>query len=323
MNHSQIFLNLTDDELIAEEIQGSVIFEFIKANGGRITYALKEFFDTIYEDNRVIANKPRSAFFLNYSKIEAEAIQTAFGVIVYGNEGIDDNILKRAFFKELNKGAVFENETSKGWQNLVNFPLPPSNAMVITDEYLFTNEENGFVVGIPNAIHLVNAFLPQNLNIPYHLTIISNDHPEHSKPPKTKEWCEKIVNELKIGISALRSYPILLEIVFTKTIHKRKLILNYVNATCDKGFAVFNVSDGKTVRNDNDFRCDRVFTRAEPTEGDTDYQSAEIVLFQLKKKFQSVQEFIKNSKVKEIVNNRILGDCQADKSIINRLLNDV
>jgi hypothetical protein len=320
-NHSEVCLNMTDEELASEELQGTPIFEFIMANGGRSPIALKEFFDSIYEDNKVIADKPRSAFFLNYSKADADAIQSAFGVIVHGNEAIEDNTLKGSFFKDLPKDSVFENQTTKGWQNLVSFSLPPSNAMVITDDYLFSNEENGHIVGKSNVIQLVNAFLPANLSIPYHLTILSNDNPEVGKPPKSKEWCERLAGELKAAIVALRPYPIVFEIVFTQTLHKRKLILNYINATCDKGFAVFRVSDGKTVRSDNDFRCDRLFARVEPQEGDTDYMAAESILLQLKSKCQSVRQFIANSGA--TVNNRILGDCNADKSLKNRLINDV
>jgi hypothetical protein len=312
---------MTDEELASEEIQGTPIFEFIMANGGRSPVALKEFFNTIYDDNQVIAEKPRSAFFLNYSKADADAIQSAFGVIVHGNEDIEDNILKGSFFKELPKDFIFENQTTIGWKNLVSFPLPPSNAMVITDDYLFSNEENGQIVGKSNVIQLVNAFLPAKLSIPYHITILSNDNPEAGKHPKTKEWCERLAGELKGAIVKLRTYPIVFEIVFTQTLHKRKIILNYLNATCDKGFAVFRVSDGKTVRSDNDFRCDRVFTRVNPHEGDTDYMAAESILHQLKNKCQSIRQYIANSGA--TVNYRILGDCNTDKSLKNRLINNV
>ena len=320
-NHSEVCLNMTDQELASEQIQGTPIFEFIMANGGRSPIALKDFFDVIYEDNNVIADKPRSAFFLNYSKADADTIQSAFGVIVQGNEGIEDNILKGAFFKDLQKDSVFENKTSKGWQNLVSFSLPPSNTMVISDDYLFSNEENGHNVGKSNIIQLVDAFLPATLDIPYHLTIFSNDNPETGKPPKSKEWCEQLAGQLKAAILQLRPYPIIFEMVFTQTLHKRKVILNYINGTCDKGFAVFKVSDGKTVRSDNDFRCDKVFTRVEQHEGDTDYKSVESTLLQLKQKCKSVREYINNAGA--TVNNRILGDCNKDYSLKNRLLNDV
>ena len=316
-NHSEVCLNMTSEELASEEFPGTPIFEFIMANGGRRPIPLKDFFEAIYEDNKLIAEKPRSAFFLNYSKAKADQIQSDFGVVVQGNEGIDDNVLKGSFYKNLPRDTVFENQDSKGWQNLVSFPLPPSNAMVITDNYLFTNEVNGQIVGKSNVIQLVNAFLPPNLCIPYHLTIFAND----AKPVRSEEWCERLSGELRDAIVNLRPYLIVFEIVFTQTFHKRKLISNYINATCDKGFAVFSVNDGKTVLSDNDFRCDKVFARVESHEGDTDYKDAESILLQLKQKCLTVRQYISNSCARE--NYRILGDCNTDKSLKNRLINDV
>lgn len=320
-NHSDISLNMTKEELDAEEIPGTPIFEFIMANGGRSLNASKTLFDSIYNNNQIVADKPRSVYFLDYPKEQADKIQASFGVIVHGNEKVEDGILKGSFFKELLKDSVFENQTTKGWKNLVNFPLPPSNSMVVTDDYLFSNEEKGQVIGVGNLINLVDAFLPAKLVIPFHLIIISSDCPETNKPPKSANWCDKIVIALQSDISKLRPYPIVVEVVFTKSLHKRKLILNYINATCDKGFAVFKLSDSKTVRSDNDFRSNRVFTRVEIHEGDTEYQVDESDLLKLKEKCKSVRQFISNSGPN--VNNRVLGDCNPDKSIKNRLINDV
>lgn len=320
-NHSDVCLNMTKQEMEAEEIQGTPIFEFIMANGGRSPVALKEYFESIYDDPSEIVKNPRSAFFLNYSKTKASQIQADYGILVQGNEEIEDGSLKGSFFKDLAKDKVFENQALKGWEHLLSILMPPSNAMVITDDYLFSNEERGQIVGQTNVLQLVNVFLPPNLSVPYHITIISNDHPEAGKPAKSKQWCEKLTGDLKASISALRSYPIVLEMVFTQTIHKRKIILNYLQVTCDKGFAVFRAKDGKTVRTENDIRCDRIFNRIEPHEGDNDYNTSEAILLQLKHKCQSVGQSISNAGAS--VNNRILGDCNSNKSLRNRLINDV
>lgn len=317
-NHSEVCLNMTDGELASEEVPGTPIFEFIMANGGRRPIPLKDFFEAIYENNNLIAEKPRSAFFLNYTKAEADQIQSDLGVVVQGKEGIDDNVLRGSFYRNLPRDTVFENQASNGWQNLVSFPLPPSNAMVITDEYLFSNEVNGQIVGKSNVVQLVNAFLPTNLKIPYHVTILSND----ARPRiRSKEWCERLADELRNAIRGLRSYEIVFEIVFTQTLHKRTLISNYINATCDIGFAVFSINDGRTVWRDNDFRCDKVFARVEYHEGDTGYKAAESFLLQLKQRCLSVIRYISNNGAD--INNRILGDCNADNSLKNRLINDV
>jgi len=320
-NHSEVCLNITEQELVSEEIKGTPIFEFIMANGGRRPIALKEFFEDIYEDTKVIAEKPRSAFFLNYSNSDASAIQSAYGVVVHGNEGIVDKVLNRSYLKFLPAGMIFESHSSKGWKNLVNFSLPPSNAMVITDDFLFDNEERGENIGKSNVIQLIDAFLPAKLSVPYHVAIFSNDNLENGKPAKSIEWCAKLADDLKAAIAALRPYPIILEIVFTKCPHRRKLIMNYINGTCDRGFAVFKVNDGKTVRDENEFRCDNVFSKVEHHEGETDYEAAEFILGQLKQAYLSVKQYIKNSGPG--ANNRILGDSKDDMILKNRLINDV
>jgi hypothetical protein len=97
--------------------------------------------------------------------------------------------------------------------------------------------------------------------------------------------------------------------------------MNYINGTCDRGFAVFKVNDGKTVRDENEFRCDNVFSKVEHHEGETDYEAAEFILDQLKQAYLSVKQYIKNSGPG--ANNRILGDSKDDMILKNRLINDV
>jgi hypothetical protein len=321
-NHSEICLNMTDAELQDEETEGSFIFEFIKANGGRGVSALSEYFDELYENPEIIAEKPRAAFLLNYSQEEAFNHQLAYGVIVLSADRIDDNILKGSFYKDLHVNDIIKANEKIGWQSMINFSLPPSNAMVITDDYLFSNEESGRNIGQENLIHLADALLPIELKVPYHICIISNDQPEMAKPPRSEQWCRTITDEIKRAISDLRPYEIIFEVVFTKTLHKRRLFLNYLNASCDRGFGVFRVADRSVVRSDNDFRCERIFNRIDiQEEGNSDYYSIEAGLMQLKKKCSSVKSFIANSR--QLTQNRVLGDCNPDFSLKNRLINDV
>lgn len=314
-NHADICLNITDQELDAEIDDETPISIFVNLTGGKRPIALKPFFDSIYDDNSLITDKPRSAFFLNYDTITTELLQKNYGVVVQSAQNIEDNILKGTYYRDLPKDKTFEDHKNKGWKNLVSIPLPPSNALVITDDFLFADEERGETVGKSNLIQLVDAFLPPTLKIDFHLTVFANDN------NKSQEWCEKLTSELQSAISALRPYSIIFEVVFTKTIHKRRLMLNYINSVCDKGFAVFKVKDNKTVRSKNDFRCDRIFNRIEPHEGDTDFKSIESDLIDLKSNYRSIAAYINNRGATQ--NFRILGNHNNDMSLINRLLNDV
>lgn len=246
-NHSEVCLNITDEELEAQEMEGTPIFEFIKATGGRSVIALKEYFDSIYDDNSIIASNPRSAFFLSYSAADAELIQNSYGVIVQSGESINDDILTGSYKKKLLKDEEIQEGTTIGWKSLLKFTFPPSNAVVISDNYLLQSTErvgaNYVPSGKSNVLWMLDVILPVTLSIPYHVTIISEDNNQNEM------WRNKVAGQLNTEINNLRDYEINVEIVFIKSemLHERLLLLNYVNSSCEHGFYVFKAKDGKTV----------------------------------------------------------------------------
>ena len=315
-NHAEVCLNITDDELIEEEIDGKIIFEFIKANGGRSPIALSDFFDNVYDNYATIAEKPRSAFLLKTTAEEAMRLQDAYGIVVQSIHAIDDSVFRGAYFDEIEKGSIVQNGGLIGWKYYFDFTAPPSNTMIITDDWLFKNTENDNIVGESNVIALADALLPATISVPYHMLIVTDDQ------GRSKERCTKLVTDIKASVSALRPYDIIVEVVFAETIHKRKVFLNYMSITCDKGFAMFRVVDGKTVRDDNDFRYEKIFHRMDPAEGATVFSADTIRMKQIQNICTSVKQFIANAG-NETSNRIILGDHNADYSLKNRLINDV
>lgn len=315
-NHADVCLNMTDDELEAELVSDTVITEFIKISGGRSPIALKDFFDLVYKTNSKIAEKPRAVFFLDCDTEDAERMQKDYGVFVFNKDNIDDNALKGTFYKVLQQNNIINGNGNSGWENLLNFELPPSNALVITDNYLFSNIENQNNVGQANLISLLEALLPEQLKTDYHITVFANEPPNRGP-----NWCNTLTNNLRESIYSLRLYSINFEIIFTETIHSRKLLLNYAEITCDRGFAIFRIRNNRQVREENDFRFERAFNRVDPSEGDTNYQASENILIQLKSKGEDVQNLVNN--IGPTVNRIILGDCNDDFSLRNRLINDV
>lgn len=314
-NHAEVCLNMTDEELEKEEVQGTPIFEFIMANGGRCPVALKDFFDEIEEDASAIIKKPRSVFFLNITKAQAKELQDNFGIVVQSSDGIDDSILKGTFFKELPEGIRVESKKKIGWQCLLDFKLPPSNSLIITDDWLFKNKEDSKIVGEYNIINLIDSLLPEKLEIDYHILLITKDQ------GRSKEKCEQLADNIISRIKSLRKFQINVEIVFAETIHKRKVFLNYMSITCDRGFAMFKIKDNKTVRGDNDFRYEKAFERNLADIGDSVYASDGILMKKIYDKCRSVTEYIKNKC--QDPDQRILGDCNPNKLIKNRLLNNI
>jgi hypothetical protein len=320
-NHSEVCLNITDEELEAEEIEGTPIFEFIKATGGRSVIALKEYFVSIYDDNSIIAAKPRSAFFLSYSAADAEVIQNSYGVIVQSAEAINDDVLTGSYKKKLLKDEVIEEGTTIGWKSLLKFTFPPSNAVVISDNYLLQSTErvggNYVASGQSNLVWMLDAILPVTLSIPYHVTIISEDNNQN------EAWRNRVAGQLNTEINNLRDYEINVEVVFIKSemLHERLLLMNYVNSSCEHGFYVFKAKDGKTVHVVNKLQINSYFSALNNSQGESEYQIANKDLSLLKRICNELAAHIHGGV--PVYRGAILGGCNANKSLKNRLINDV
>ena len=186
---------------------------------------------------------------------------------------------------------------------------------MISDNYLFKNEDRGINIGERNIINLIDSIIPQILSVEYHILIIAEDN------NKSAQWCEDLKTRVSTQIKAMRPYQISIEFLFSATIHKRVILSNYLSGSPDKGFSVFSTRDNKTVREDNDFRLDRVFNSLHSFGGDVEYISKKDALQRINKKSNEVFQWLQNQPA--IQNRRILGDCNADYTTKNRLLNDV
>jgi hypothetical protein len=260
-------------------------------------------------------------YFLNVSQAQADQMQNAYGVIVQSVQGIDDKVLSASFFRELTKDEVIENGGLLGWKYLLNFDIPPSNAIVIYDNYLFKDTEtianNSVSVGKENIKWLLDKLLPPALSVEYHVTLISDNY------DRLEQWRAQLAGNLNTEINNLRTYDINVEVVFMKpeSLHKRRLIMNYVNASCDRGFCVFKVRDGKTVKGVNDIRFNRIFCTLHNHAGDTEFTSATKALQIIKKESTDLAAHIVSGV--DAFRGAILGGCNANKTLKNRLINDV
>jgi hypothetical protein len=322
VNHASVFLNLSAEELQEDIDSQGVIFNYLHAFGAaKIPEAHRDYFENIYDDNSRMVYFPRSVHYLNVSKVEADYLKKELGIIVESSENIDDHILTGTFFKELRKNQKIGIEHKSGWSSLLDFQMPPSNAVVVLDNYLFkdseTISERTHTVGKSNIIHILDSLLPEELKIEYHVTLISEDY------GRSLEWKSEIINTLTTEIKNLRAYDINVEIVFVESehFHKRRIIMNYINASGDKGFSVFRVRDGKTVRSANDFRFNRVFSNIDNLKSDSDFKSATEGLKLIKDVCNDLATHLRSSA--DFYRGAIMGDCNPDYSLKNRLINDV
>jgi len=314
-DHSEICLNITNAELDLELSIDSPISYFYKITGGKEPRALNAFFGDVYDNNSIISECPRSAFFLNISKNKADDLQKSLGIVVQAKGEIDDQILKGTYYKNLPINTVCEAGPKIGWHHLLDIQLSPMNAIVVSDNYLFTNDEGKR--GKVNFIQFIESILPDDLGVDFHILLIAKEH-----NLKDVIWCNTILDEIKLAISQLnKPYNVIFELVFAETIHKRIAISNYATITPDKGFAVFKTHDVKTVHEDTEIQVDRIFNRIHKNEGDTEFENANYSLDLIKTKCKSVAQYI--IKRPDDKNYRILGDCNPDKSLKNRLINDI
>jgi len=135
-------------------------------------------------------------------------------------------------------------------------------------------------------------------------------------------WRSKEAGKIIAAIKALRTFDIEVEVVFedSEDYHRRRVVLNYGNLTCDKGFAVFKTSDGKTVASVNDAGFKRAF-HDPSTVGDSQFTSATGDLETVKRRTGMLAAHIVKKTLLDI--GSIMGDCNPDKTLKNRLINDV
>lgn len=322
IDHATLFLNLTQQELEDNINSQGEIFYFIHAYAGaKVPQVHPDQFDNVYDDGANLVSTPRSLYFLDITKAEADNLQSSFGVMVQSSNDIDDNVLSSSFFRELAKDEVIENGTLLGWKYLLNFDIPPSNALVISDSFLFSDTEivggNAVYVGKENIKWLLDKILPPTLNVDYHVTLVSEDF------DRAADWRAQLSGNLNTDINNLRPYNINVEVVFLRSehFHKRRLIMNYINASCDKGFSVFRIRDGKTVKGVNDIRFNRIFCTIHNHSGDTEFVSATKALQIIKRECAALATHITSGA--QVYRGAILGSCNANKTLKNRLINDV
>jgi len=313
--HCEVFINISDVDYELEKLTNPVLEEFIKLNTGREPIPLKYHFDSVYADSATVVSTPRSVYFLDISKSDAEKMQQDFGILIQCTEAIDDGVLRNTYYRNLTINKTCNANGKTGWQHLLDNQLPPLNAIVISDNFLFVNEDG--IRGFKNILQLIQAVLPGTLNTDFNILLIAQEHKN-----KDVAWCNKLTGDIKTAMNNLKKpYNIIFEIVFAETIHPRLFISNYFIIKLEKGFAVFNSDDLQTVHETTDFEINRMFHRINKNEGLPEYLQAESRLVEIKSICSSVAQYI--SKRPKDKNYRIMGDCNADKSLKNRLINDV
>lgn len=307
----EICVNLSESEL-DEKISNEIDPLYVAFNSSatmKLPVAMNKFIENLKENLDDVKDKPQGIFVLNINSDDAYKARKSYGVAVYSTENTPDNLFSQNYFIEVQKNSKINNS----WKGLFKIDRPLSNSLVLCDNYFFANDDSGLNRGLSNLINFIDAFLPDELEIDYHVTIVAPN--SKSKP---KEWWDREYGKALMQIKKLRTYTIHLELVLAKSeIHPRKVISNYSVSKTDKGFGVFHSKNIDTIKDDNDFEYLEIFSNIDNL-GTKHFQSANDLLMKLIKHCNGISEYVKTNS--NSIDRSIYG-CNKDKTIKNRLLN--
>ncbi|ARV12019.1 hypothetical protein BTO09_06510 [Gilvibacter sp. SZ-19] len=304
-----ICINISDDDLDEKLINPEdPIFLAHQASASMpLPVALESFIADIKADLTRTLEKPRSIFLLDIDEAVALNARQDLGMAIYSVNNLPEKILDFSYSVDLDKNQNIQNN----WKGIITFEKALSNSLIVTDNFYFSNEDDGINRGFSNLFNFLDAYLPDSLAVEYQIAVFANDY---NKP---EEWWIKAYGQLLAKIRGLRPYDIHLELILAQTIHRRRLISNYVIGKMDHGYDLFHARKVDVVNLDNEFEHYEVFSNLDNL-GTKYFQAASNTLGKLETKCATLSAFVKaNGNTAE----RMLFGCNKDKTIKNRLLN--
>ena len=304
-----ICINIKDADLDTKltDPEDPIFLAYTASATMEVPIALDTYITDVKSDLTQTVEKPRSIFLLDIDDAIANKMREELGAAIYSVHNLPEKIFDFSFYRDLEK----DENIPSNWKGIITFNKALSNSLVITDNYYFSNEDNGINRGFSNLINFLDAYLPDTLAVEYQIAIIANDY------DKSEAWWIKEYGKLVTEIRKLRPFSIHLELILTDTIHRRRLISNYVFGKMDQGYDLFHARNTETVKLDNDFEHSEIFSNLDNL-GTKHFQSATLTLDKLEKKCVAVAAYVK---VSGNTAQRMLFGCNKDKTIKNRLLN--
>lgn len=196
-----------------------------------------------------VLSNPSALYVLDIPLAEALSIQRVFGVMCLSAEKLDVSSLI-----DVNDIHVsYEREKlGRGWDSVLDsVERLPSNALILTDRYLFAFRRPNAGDGIANIRDILDQLLPRKFfGEEYHVTIVFDDKSKHVT--YTFNEIATHLNRLKGQLG--RDYPILMEVlgitpdcsIYNK-LHNRYIVSNYYLVEAGHKLAAFN-QDRATAR---------------------------------------------------------------------------
>lgn len=275
-HHSSVEFNLNLDEIQnLESDTNSVLFHFINVTGGK-------FCNSFY--NEINVDKSPS-----YILFKQDFCDINNGSLIIDEETLE-NPFKKSYAKTFEKNAFVESDSLKGWKSIFNTMQFVSNSLIINDSYIFDNDEHKNKLGSTNIVEIVDAILPIELDIDYHILINTT-----TSKNKTNTFYDIFIPELIKNIQKLRQYKINVEIVIGEGLHDRDIYTNFLNINTGQGFKIFDSKSLSKILIHIRIAIETMFTRNNPSYGDTQYDQMKIQLKALRKLIKDSLDWINSA----------------------------
>lgn len=202
--------------------------------------------DYLKQHPEEVLKSSSSLYILDVSPAEALAIRRSFGVMCLSGDHPDISPLI-----DVNDIHI-SNEHEKlgrGWDSVLDsVEKLPSNALLLTDRYLFAFRHPNAGDGLANIHDILNELLPQQFQGgDYHITIVFDDRSKHAS--YTFDEIATKLNRIKTQLG--RNYPIMMEVlgitpdcsIYNK-LHNRLIVSNYYLVEAGHKLAAFNKDQG-------------------------------------------------------------------------------
>lgn len=193
-----------------------------------------------------VLKDPSSLYILNTPHSEALAIQKTYGVMCLG--GDSPNISPLIDINDIHI-AKEQERLGHGWDTVLDsVEMLPSNALLLTDRYLFAFKRPNAGDGIANIKDILQELLPKQFRGGnYHVTIIFDNMAKHEN--YTFNEIAHLLEDVKQQLN--REYPITMEVIgmtpdcsIYHKLHNRMIISNYYLVEASHKLAAFNRNRG-------------------------------------------------------------------------------
>lgn len=202
--------------------------------------------ENIKEHPECVLNNPSSLYILDISPNEALSIQRSFGVLCQSAAYIDVSPL--IDINDIHISSEHER-LGRGWDSVLDsVEKLPSNALLLTDRYLFAFCRPNAGDGLENIREILEELLPQQfLGGEYHVTVVFDDKSKHYS--YTFNEIATQLNRVKQQLH--RDYPIMMEVlgitpdcsIYSK-LHNRLIVSNYYIVEAEHKLAAFDEDIG-------------------------------------------------------------------------------